>query len=104
LPYNKGCHHSFWSILEKTPNGASIHWMDQNLDSGPIIDQVEFKDDGFMYPCQIQKQSNLLCIFLLKKNLENIMNGLSISKNNKGGSYHKKMRLKMAQLLLKVRF
>ncbi|RAU21447.1 hypothetical protein CU669_13555 [Paramagnetospirillum kuznetsovii] len=28
-PFNRGCHHSFWGIMEVTPLGATLHWMDQ---------------------------------------------------------------------------
>jgi len=33
LPYNRGCHHSFWSIMEKTPKGATIHWINKDYDA-----------------------------------------------------------------------
>ena len=100
LPYNKGCHHSFWSIMEKTPNGATIHWMDKDFDAGSIIDQVEFKDDGYMYAHQIQKKSNSLCIDLLEKNLEEICSGLSTSMINQDGSYHSKKQIINASTIL----
>ena len=36
LPWNRGWHTPSWAILEKTPAGASLHWMHEGLDSGPI--------------------------------------------------------------------
>ena len=36
LPWNRGWHTSSWAILENTPAGASLHWMDEDLDTGPI--------------------------------------------------------------------
>ena len=37
LPYNKGAHPNFWSFMENTPKGVSIHEVNKNLDGGPII-------------------------------------------------------------------
>jgi len=39
LPFNRGSHPNFWSFIEKTPKGVSIHEIDTGLDSGPIIYQ-----------------------------------------------------------------
>ena len=99
LPYNKGCHHSFWGIIDKTPLGASMHWMDKALDAGPIIDQIELKDDGFLFAHQIQKISNKLCIDLLEKNIKNIIQDNKNSYPNQDGSYHSKGQIKEASTI-----
>ena len=39
LPYNKGWNTPSWAILDKTPYGATLHFMDQTLDEGDIIHQ-----------------------------------------------------------------
>lgn len=39
LPYNKGWNTPSWAILDKTPYGATLHFMDQTLDDGDIIHQ-----------------------------------------------------------------
>jgi len=36
LPYNRGWHTPSWAILEGTPYGATLHWIDEGLDTGPI--------------------------------------------------------------------
>jgi len=41
LPFNRGAYPNIWPILDKSPAGATIHWMDAGLDTGPIIDQKE---------------------------------------------------------------
>ena len=50
LPYNKGAHPNVWSIVENTPAGASIHFMDNHVDTGPIIArriiEVRFSDNA----------------------------------------------------------
>lgn len=50
LPYNRGMSPNVWSIVEGTPAGVTIHYMDETLDTGPIIAQREvdtrFSDTG----------------------------------------------------------
>ncbi len=37
LPYNRGWHTTSWAILEGTPAGATLHFMDEGIDTGDII-------------------------------------------------------------------
>lgn len=37
LPFNRGAHPNFWSFVENTPSGFSIHEIDENIDKGKII-------------------------------------------------------------------
>ena len=39
LPYNRGWHTPSWAILEDTPIGASLHFMDEGIDTGDIVHQ-----------------------------------------------------------------
>ena len=41
LPYNRGWHTPSWAILEQTPIGATLHFMDSGVDTGDIVHQVE---------------------------------------------------------------
>lgn len=36
LPYNRGWHTPTWAILNGTPYGATLHWIDEGIDTGPI--------------------------------------------------------------------
>ena len=45
LPNNRGSHHSFWSIINEENHGATLHWMDNELDTGPILNQKIFSND-----------------------------------------------------------
>jgi len=40
LPYNRGWHTPSWAILEGTPIGATLHWIDAGIDSGDIALQA----------------------------------------------------------------
>lgn len=36
LPFNRGKNPNFWALANDTPHGVSIHWVDDNIDGGPI--------------------------------------------------------------------
>lgn len=37
LPYNRGWHPSLWALHDETPYGATLHFMNEGLDTGDII-------------------------------------------------------------------
>jgi methionyl-tRNA formyltransferase len=50
LPYNRGWHTNVWPIIDGTPAGATIHYIDPGVDTGDVIAQrhvvVEATDTG----------------------------------------------------------
>lgn len=40
LPHNRGWHTASWALLERTPLGATVHFMDEGADTGDIVHQV----------------------------------------------------------------
>ena len=95
LPYNKGAHPNFWSNVESTASGITIHEIDKGLDTGDIIYQKEI-------PIEKDKHtfasSYKLLIFEIEKlfslNWENLREGkYQVRKQEIKGSYHKKKDL-----------
>jgi methionyl-tRNA formyltransferase len=41
LPYNRGAYPNVWSIVERTPAGVTLHYIDEGVDTGEIIAQHE---------------------------------------------------------------
>jgi len=39
LPYNRGAYPNVWGIIDKTPAGVTLHYIDEGLDTGDIIAQ-----------------------------------------------------------------
>lgn len=37
LPWNRGADPNYWSWVDDTPKGVSIHWLDAGIDTGPVI-------------------------------------------------------------------
>ena len=50
LPYNRGANPNVWSIVEETPAGVTLHYMDPTLDTGDILArrkvETDFADTG----------------------------------------------------------
>ena len=43
LPYNRGSHSNFWSFVNNTPKGVTIHEIDDGIDTGNIIVRKKIK-------------------------------------------------------------
>ena len=41
LPYNRGQYPNVWSIIDGTPAGATLHYIDEGVDTGDIIAQKQ---------------------------------------------------------------
>ncbi len=41
LPYNRGAYPNVWSIVDGTPAGATLHYVDAGVDTGDIIAQTQ---------------------------------------------------------------
>ena len=46
LPWNRGADPNFWSFVEDTPKGVTIHFLDDGVDTGDIIAQQELRFDA----------------------------------------------------------
>lgn len=49
LPYNRGVHTHIWPLIDGTPAGITIHYMNEQVDKGEIIAQKRIK----VYPTDI---------------------------------------------------
>jgi len=43
LPYNRGAHPYIWPIINDTPAGVSIHYMNEEIDQGDVIARREVR-------------------------------------------------------------
>jgi methionyl-tRNA formyltransferase len=39
LPFNRGAHPAFWAAFDGTPQGVTVHLVDEGIDTGPILCQ-----------------------------------------------------------------
>ena len=40
LPWGRGYHPNYWSVKEGFPHGVSLHFIDEDIDTGPLIAQT----------------------------------------------------------------
>lgn len=91
LPWNRGAHPNFWSFYDSTPSGVSIHLIDENIDTGPILYQkyVNFSAEEKTFS---QTHNRLIQEIeqLFKENIEDIVakNFVAIPQRSKGSYHH----------------
>ena len=90
LPWNRGADPNFWSILEGTPKGVSIHIIDKGIDTGDIIAQenIVFEENDTLSSSYEKLQFHITELF--KEIWPKIKDGLVTPKkqNRKSGSFH----------------
>lgn len=96
LPYNKGAHPNFWSFVDKTPKGVSIHKVSENIDEGKIV----FRKKIIFQNIKKQSFRSTYKILILNaeklfiKNFKNILNFKFMKiKSTVRGSIHFKKNL-----------
>ena len=57
LPWNRGANPNFWSFIDNTPKGVTIHEIDEKLDKGKILLQkkLEFDEERETFSTTYQK-------------------------------------------------
>jgi len=90
LPWNRGADPDFWSLVDDTPKGVTIHYMAAALDAGDTIVQREVVlDDDETLGTYYEKLHNSL-IELFRENWASIQNGTCPRvPQGGGGSYHR---------------
>tara|TARA_Y100001958_G_C21248715_1_gene581903 strand:- start:26004 stop:26573 length:570 start_codon:yes stop_codon:yes gene_type:complete len=90
LPYNRGSDPNFWSFIDNTPKGVSIHLIDKGIDTGDILFQKEvfFKSKNETLHTTYETLQKTIQNLLIEKWLL-IKNGqYKLSKQIGFGSYH----------------
>jgi methionyl-tRNA formyltransferase len=97
LPFNRGAHPNFWSFIENTPAGVSIHKIDKGIDTGNVIlrKKIYFNTSLNKFST-FKKTYNLLFLEaekLFKKNFNKIYNKKYKKILKKKGTFHYKKDL-----------
>lgn len=89
LPFGRGKHAYFWAIIEKHPFGATIHFIDEGIDSGKILFQKEIPVNITDTGESLYRKGVDEVISLFKENCNKIMNLNFTSRIQKrGGTHH----------------
>ena len=80
LPFNRGAYPNVWSIIDGTPAGVTIHYIDEGIDTGAIVSQqevaIEPVDTGETLYRKLEEQS----IKLLSETWPDIVSGRAMAK------------------------
>ena len=98
LPFNRGAHPNFWSFVDNSPKGVTIHEIDEGLDTGPIIHQKKLsfnikkkESDTFFKTYKILNNEIQKLFF---KKINQILNkNYSTKKQENNGTFHYKKDL-----------
>lgn len=91
LPFNRGKHPNFWSLVEDVPYGVSIHFVENQVDSGDIafqeISEKTWEDTGK----SLHEKGKREIVNLFKKNFPRIKNEEipKFKQDLTEGSFHK---------------
>lgn len=90
LPWNRGADPNFWSLVDDTPKGVTIHYLDRGIDTGDIIvqEQVMFSETDTLRTSYDRLQDEIQTLF--KAHWPKIRAGTCnrIAQNGRG-SYHR---------------
>lgn len=72
LPYNRGTRSWYWAICENTPFGATIHRVDDGVDTGPILWRQQIDLDPTDTGESAHRKGREAAVVLLTRHLDDI--------------------------------
>jgi len=98
LPYNRGKHYNFWTLVEDTPFGVTIHFIDSGVDTGDIAFQLRINKSWEDNAKTLYEKAQSEIVRLFIENFPRIKRGdiPRISQDMNQGSFHKTSELDSA--------
>jgi methionyl-tRNA formyltransferase len=75
LPYNRGQYPNVWSIIEGTPAGATLHYIDPGVDTGDIISRLQVPVQPIDTGETLYRKLERACVDLFKETWPAIRSG-----------------------------
>jgi methionyl-tRNA formyltransferase len=91
LPCNRGQYPNVWSIVDGTPSGVTLHYLDAGIDTGDIIAQrlvpVEPVDTGE----SLYRKLERACLEVFMENWPGVVSGklIGMPQPSEAGTYHR---------------
>ena len=90
LPWNRGADPNFWSWVENTPKGVSIHQMTQELDAGAIVRQAVVPLDETLTLRESYETLRSSIVTLFRESWPDIASGApNLTEQSGRGTYHR---------------
>jgi methionyl-tRNA formyltransferase len=98
LPHNRGKHPNFWCLRDGSPCGVSLHFIDDGIDSGPIVASAVVETDWTDTGKSVYLRSLDRIIDLFETNIGAILAGdlTPIPQDGRLASFHLAKELKPA--------
>ena len=96
LPFNRGKHPNVWSIIERTPSGVTMHYIDAGIDTGAIISQKEVQIEPIDTGETLYRKLEWACIELFQETWPMIVSNQvsSVLPAKETGTHHYARELK----------
>jgi methionyl-tRNA formyltransferase len=100
LPFNRGWHTPTWAILEGTPIGATLHFMDKSLDTGDIIHQKQLEISDCDTADGLYRKLKQLELEVFQEAWPQLLSGqpTRIPQDPKAGTFHRRRDLFQPQI------
>jgi methionyl-tRNA formyltransferase len=91
LPFNRGKNYNFWTIVEDTPFGVTLHFADSGVDSGDIAFQARIEKSWEDTGQTLYAKAQEAMVQLFIDNFQSIKAGRipRIPQHKKDGSFHR---------------
>ena len=90
LPFNRGAYPNVWSIVDSTPAGATIHFIDEGVDTGDIIAQTQISVEPFDTGESLYKKLEDTSLSLFKRTWPKIKSSKfeRVKQTSESGTFH----------------
>jgi len=90
LPYNRGAYPNVWSILDGTPSGVTIHYIDAGVDTGDLIAQQEIPIEPIDTGETLYRKLESACVALFKETWPSVRSGRAprVPQRAREGTFH----------------
>ncbi len=91
LPHNRGAYPNVWSIVEGTPSGVTLHYINEGIDTGDILSQEQVRVDSYDTGQTLYRKLESASISLFKRTWPVFKKGeiQGRPQETKDGTYHK---------------
>jgi methionyl-tRNA formyltransferase len=91
LPWNRGQYPNVWSIIEGTPSGVTLHWIDEGVDTGDVIAQRPVAVDPVDTGATLYRKLESAAVSLFEETWPSIQQGTCARQPQQrgAGTYHR---------------
>jgi methionyl-tRNA formyltransferase len=98
LPYNRGKHPNFWCLVDETPCGVALHFIDRGVDTGPVVARAPLDTTWTDTGESVHRKCRQLAVELFRDNFDSIIGGSTrpVPQDASDGSSHRAAEIEEA--------